>query len=228
MQLTLLQEDLFSAAGEALAPAPKKSKTAKISAVKPAKESVPALEVIDPPVAAPIVVAVVAPAAEVPVIKIEIPAATVSAPAKTEPKPVQAAEPLGEKAPNAFKTISEVADFLGLPQHVLRFWESRFSQIKPLKLRGGRRYYRPDDIEILSTIKHLLYKQGYTINGAKKAFSSGKNAVIRDVYAQENKQETPKPSAAKVNEKQKQQLANIRQELFALRETLRPYTTQNA
>ena len=80
-----------------------------------------------------------------------------------------------EKAPSAFRTISETASFLGVPQHVLRFWESRFSQIRPLKLRGGRRYYRPEDIEILTTIKTLLYKQGYTIKGAKKAF--GKDAL---------------------------------------------------
>ncbi len=79
-----------------------------------------------------------------------------------------------EKAPNAFKTISEVAELLDVPQHVLRFWESRFPQIKPLKLRGGRRYYRPQDIEVLTTIKHLLYKEGYTIKGAKKAFSHAK------------------------------------------------------
>ncbi len=79
-----------------------------------------------------------------------------------------------DKAPGAFKTISETATLLNVPQHVLRFWESRFSQIKPLKLRGGRRYYRPEDIDILTTIKNLLYKQGYTIEGAKKAFSGKK------------------------------------------------------
>src|SRR6185436_443810 len=76
-----------------------------------------------------------------------------------------------EKAPSAFKTISEVADSLDVPQHVLRFWESRFSQIKPLKLRGGRRYYRPQDVDTLTKIKHLLYQQGYTIKGARKAFA---------------------------------------------------------
>ena len=108
---------------------------------------------------------------------------------------------------------------------MLRFWESRFSQIKPLKLRGGRRYYRPDDIEVLSTIKHLLYKQGYTINGAKKAFSHGKNALIDAMHAEENNQITTslKP-AAKISDKQKNQLSAIRQELFALRETLKPFT----
>ena len=79
-----------------------------------------------------------------------------------------------EKSPDALKTISEAAQVLEVPQHVLRFWESRFPQIKPVKSRGGRRYYRPEDMKILSTIKHLLYKEGYTIKGAKKAFQEGK------------------------------------------------------
>src|SRR5580704_5321333 len=82
-----------------------------------------------------------------------------------------------EKAAGAFKTISEAATFLGVPQHVLRFWEGRFKQIKPLKLRGGRRYYRPEDMAILSTIKNLLYKQGYTIKGAKKAFAENQKSA---------------------------------------------------
>ena len=77
-----------------------------------------------------------------------------------------------DRSADAFRTISEVADDLDLPQHVLRFWETRFTQIKPLKRGGGRRYYRPEDMDILSTIKNLLYKQGYTIEGAKKAFAS--------------------------------------------------------
>lgn len=81
---------------------------------------------------------------------------------------------LVQKAPGAFKTISEAAELLDVPQHVLRFWESKFPQIKPTKLRGGRRYYRPQDIETLLTIKDLLYKQGYTIKGARKAFSEAK------------------------------------------------------
>lgn len=75
-----------------------------------------------------------------------------------------------EKSPKALKTIKEAADLLDVPQHVLRFWETKFPQINPLKRGGGRRYYRPDDIETLVRIKHLLYKQGYTINGARKAF----------------------------------------------------------
>lgn len=73
-----------------------------------------------------------------------------------------------DKGPDAFRTISEVADDLDLPQHVLRFWETRFTQIKPLKRGGGRRYYRPQDVELLKGIRHLLYDQGYTIKGVQK------------------------------------------------------------
>lgn len=72
------------------------------------------------------------------------------------------------KAPDAFRTISEVADDLDLPQHVLRFWETRFRDIKPMKRGGGRRYYRPDDVELLRGIRHLLYGEGYTIRGVQR------------------------------------------------------------
>ena len=75
-----------------------------------------------------------------------------------------------EKSPEAFRTIREVAGALDLPQHVLRFWETRFPQIRPLKRAGGRRYYRPDDIERLKLIKRLLYDEGYTIKGVQKLF----------------------------------------------------------
>jgi DNA-binding transcriptional MerR regulator len=75
-----------------------------------------------------------------------------------------------EKGPEAYRTIREVADSLDLPQHVLRFWETRFPQIRPLKRAGGRRYYRPDDIERLKIIKRLLYEEGYTIKGVQKLF----------------------------------------------------------
>lgn len=77
-----------------------------------------------------------------------------------------------EKSPEAFKTISEAAEEIGVEQHVLRFWETKFTQIKPLKRRGGRRFYRPEDMEVLHTIRNLLYKQGFTIQGAKQALSS--------------------------------------------------------
>ncbi|MBB3772984.1 DNA-binding transcriptional MerR regulator [Angulomicrobium tetraedrale] len=73
-----------------------------------------------------------------------------------------------EKGPDAFRTISEVAEDLDLPQHVLRFWETRFPQIRPLKRGGGRRYYRPDDVELLRGIRHLLYAEGYTIRGVQR------------------------------------------------------------
>jgi DNA-binding transcriptional MerR regulator len=72
------------------------------------------------------------------------------------------------KSPDAFRTISEVAEDLDLPQHVLRFWETRFAQIRPLKRGGGRRYYRPDDVELLRGIRFLLYGEGYTIRGVQR------------------------------------------------------------
>ena len=73
-----------------------------------------------------------------------------------------------DKSPDAFRTISEVADDLDLPQHVLRFWETRFNQIKPMKRGGGRRYYRPQDVDLIKGIRHLLYDQGYTIKGVQR------------------------------------------------------------
>lgn len=73
-----------------------------------------------------------------------------------------------EKYPDAFRTISEVAEDLDLPQHVLRFWETRFTQIKPMKRGGGRRYYRPGDVDLVRGIRHLLYDEGYTIKGVQK------------------------------------------------------------
>ncbi|TMJ48317.1 MAG: MerR family transcriptional regulator [Alphaproteobacteria bacterium] len=73
-----------------------------------------------------------------------------------------------DKAPDAFRTISEVADDLDIPQHVLRFWETRFAQIKPMKRSGGRRYYRPDDVDLLKGIRRLLYSEGYTIRGVQR------------------------------------------------------------
>lgn len=73
-----------------------------------------------------------------------------------------------DKSPDAFRTISEAAEELDLPQHVLRFWETRFNTIKPLKRGGGRRYYRPEDVMLLRGIRHLLYDQGFTIKGVQK------------------------------------------------------------
>jgi len=87
-----------------------------------------------------------------------------------------------DKSPDAFRTIREVAESMDLPQHVLRFWETRFPQIKPLKRGGGRRYYRPDDVELLRAIKHLLYGEGYTIKGVQKLIKEqGARAVVAGV-----------------------------------------------
>ncbi|MFL1873800.1 MerR family transcriptional regulator [Hansschlegelia beijingensis] len=86
----------------------------------------------------------------------------------------------GGKDPGAFRTISEVAEELGLPQHVLRFWETRFPQIKPIKRGGGRRYYRPNDVDLLRGIKQLLYGEGYTIRGVQRILreQGGRKAAI--------------------------------------------------
>jgi DNA-binding transcriptional MerR regulator len=81
--------------------------------------------------------------------------------------------PRAQKAPTAFRTISEVADDLQIPQHVLRFWETKFPQLKPLKRGGGRRYYRPEDIALLRRISDLLYTQGYTIKGVQRLLREG-------------------------------------------------------
>jgi DNA-binding transcriptional MerR regulator len=75
---------------------------------------------------------------------------------------------MASKGPQAFRTISEVAEDLDLPQHVLRFWETRFAQIRPMKRGGGRRYYRPDDVDLLRGIRYLLYGEGYTIRGVQR------------------------------------------------------------
>ncbi len=86
-----------------------------------------------------------------------------------------------KKAPNAFRTISEVADELHIPQHVLRFWETRFPQVKPLKRGGGRRYYRPDDIVLLRRVADLLYIQGYTIKGVQRLLRDGGGRLSDDI-----------------------------------------------
>jgi DNA-binding transcriptional MerR regulator len=111
-----------------------------------------------------------------------------------------------EKSPDAFRTISEVAEDLQLPQHVLRFWETRFNQIKPMKRGGGRRYYRPQDIELIKGIRHMLYDQGYTIKGVQKllrengnqflvAIGNGNLAAI-EAIAQRKLAEAPQPGPA--------------------------------
>jgi DNA-binding transcriptional MerR regulator len=87
-----------------------------------------------------------------------------------------------EKAPDAFRTISEVAGEIDVPQHVLRFWESRFTQIRPMKRGGGRRYYRPDDVDLLRGVRHLLYGEGYTIRGVQRILREQGAVFVQDVW----------------------------------------------
>jgi len=87
-----------------------------------------------------------------------------------------------DKAPDAFRTISEVADELDVPQHVLRFWESRFPQIRPMKRAGGRRYYRPEDVDLLRGIRHLLYGEGYTIRGVQRILREQGPRFVQSVW----------------------------------------------
>lgn len=89
---------------------------------------------------------------------------------------------MDNKAPEAFRTISEVADELDLPQHVLRFWETRFREIRPMKRGGGRRYYRPDDIDLLRGVRHLLYGEGYTIRGVQRILAEQGVKFVQAVW----------------------------------------------
>jgi DNA-binding transcriptional MerR regulator len=128
------------------------------------------------------------------------------------------------KSAEAFRTISEVAGDLEVPQHVLRFWESKFPQIKPLKRAGGRRYYRPDDVALLRRIRQCLYEQGYTIKGVQKllregALKSGEAAVARGATSGV----VAKPDDDKRDEVQelRDTIAELRSELAMLRDLLR-------
>jgi DNA-binding transcriptional MerR regulator len=103
-----------------------------------------------------------------------------------------------EKSPEAFRTISEVADELHLPQHVLRFWETRFPQIKPLKRGGNRRYYRPDDVELLRAIRFLLYDEGLTIRGVQKMLREQGTGAVRAEPIRAVAPPTPSPEPALV------------------------------
>ena len=86
------------------------------------------------------------------------------------------------KSKSAFRSIAEVTEDLGIAPHVLRFWETKFTQIKPMKTKSSRRYYRPDDVAILELIKELLYERRYTIEGVQKLF---KNRTIKDILGTE-------------------------------------------
>jgi DNA-binding transcriptional MerR regulator len=139
-----------------------------------------------------------------------------------------------DKAPDAFRTISEVAEDLDVPQHVLRFWESRFNQIRPMKRAGGRRYYRADDIDLLRGIRHLLYGDGYTIKGVQKLIKENGVRALIDVGRGQNLRRppvavvaappqrpllTPVPSAPPVGEREAK-LRSLLAELEAIRALL--------
>lgn len=129
------------------------------------------------------------------------------------------------KAPSAFRTISEVAEDLNVQQHVLRFWETKFSQVRPLKRGGGRRYYRPEDVDVLKTIHHLLYTQGYTIKGVQKLFrEQGKNKVVEKTPPEARNNNVPpqqaKAAAGGLSDKQKSALQSLASELKELRALL--------
>lgn len=95
------------------------------------------------------------------------------------------------KAPEAFRTISEVAEDLDIPQHVLRFWETRFSQIRPMKRGGGRRYYRPADVDLLKGVRQLLYGDGYTIRGVQRILKQNGTAHVVDIGRGDIRAEAP-------------------------------------
>lgn len=131
------------------------------------------------------------------------------------------------KSSSAFRTISEVSDDLGVQQHVLRFWETKFSQVKPLKRGGGRRYYRPEDVKLLKAIHRLLYIEGYTIKGVQKLFrEAGKSVIVENFSTpdaqspilQETKTDDDDQAVgSKLTEGQKRALEDVLAELKELR-----------
>ena len=127
-----------------------------------------------------------------------------------------------EKSLTAFRTISEVSTELDIPQHVLRFWEGKFSNLKPLTRAGGRRYYRPEDLELLKRIRALLYDEGYTIKGVQKLIREG---ALREPSHGEGTSAAPMPSSESQTQSldgaQQEELLALRQELVALRDQLK-------
>ncbi len=135
----------------------------------------------------------------------------------------------GGKSAEAFRTISEVASDLDVPQHVLRFWETKFNQVRPMKRGGGRRYYRPEDVDLLRSIRSLLYDDGYTIKGVQKLLREGglrpddsddAPAVPVDVPEPAAPSSQPVPQAAPVSSADKSELKAVLGELEALKKLL--------
>ena len=138
---------------------------------------------------------------------------------------------MSSKSPEAFRTISEVSKDLSLPQHVLRFWETKFVQIKPIKRGGGRRYYRPEDVKLLKGIKSLLYNDGYTIRGVQKVIKENgtkklltiqtENKVFTEIRKDNNDQlEQQNYSQNSINDSKRKKLMNVLEDLVQLRKKL--------
>ncbi len=136
------------------------------------------------------------------------------------------------KSKSAFRTIAEVAEELGIATHVLRFWETKFNQIKPMKASGGRRYYRPDDVEIVKLIKNFLYEKRYTIEGVQKLFKDrGLKAILGgeiqkdffDISADENSNnvQIQEVAVCSLSEMQRDALLEIKEELNQIHEELK-------
>ncbi len=133
---------------------------------------------------------------------------------------MQASRPAGKSA-SAFRTISEVSEDLDVPQHVLRFWEGKFSQVRPLKRGGGRRYYRPEDIALLRRIRDLLYSEGYTIKGVQKLLREGRAREEGDVAALTAAPGEATPGGSAQSADRARELDEIIVELSELRDLLK-------
>lgn len=124
------------------------------------------------------------------------------------------------KSKAAFRTIAELAEELGVATHVLRFWETKFEQIKPMKRAGGRRYYRPDDVELIKTIKHYLYDKRYTIEGVQKLFKEkGLKAIIGDEIQKDFFEEAPQK--LEIDSGTREFLTSVREKLKSVGDSLR-------
>mgnify|MGYP001475550967 FL=1 len=128
----------------------------------------------------------------------------------------------GGKSPGAFRTISEVSNALEVPPHVLRFWETKFPQIKPLKRGGGRRYYRPEDVSLLRQIRQFLYNDGYTIKGVQRLLKEGalKNTAQVGVVTANEPDERKQSQNSTTSSQEKATLRSIVDELQSLRKRL--------
>ncbi|MBE6444357.1 MAG: MerR family transcriptional regulator [Alphaproteobacteria bacterium] len=123
------------------------------------------------------------------------------------------------KSKAAFRTIAELAEELGIATHVLRFWETKFEQIKPMKRSGGRRYYRPDDVELIKTIKRYLYEERYTIEGVQKLFKErGMKAIIGEEIQKDFFEEAPQ--AIEIDDKARGILTNLQEQLGSIKSDL--------